>query len=193
MYFCEKCRYLYNITKDVKNKQFGGKINDALTALLNKYNNNIHIEEKDLKKLNGRDLKYDDRYDGMSKKEQKKLISLIKSIDKSFFVEEQVVEPKIGSNSAYFICKYCKYSKPIKPGTLIYSKNYNTNSSSEIDDYTYAIYDQTLPRVRNYICKNSKCESHKNDSVREAVLTKNTSDQIVYICTSCSTNWINIL
>lgn len=194
MFFCDKCRYLFNVTKDVKSKQIGGKINEALNIIFNKYNNNEQIQEKDLKKINGKDILDDERYENMTKKDQRKLVSLVKSIDKNFFVEQtQPVETKIGSNLAYFICKYCKNSKPIKPGTLIYSKNYNATSSAETDDYTFAIYDQTLPRTKNYMCKNPDCESHKNDSVKEAVLTKNSIEQIVYICVSCSTNWIDAL
>jgi len=193
MFFCEKCRYLYNVTKDVKSKQAGGRINEALTNIFTKYQNNEKFEEKDLKRIKGKDLTDDDRFDEMTKKEQRKLISTVKAVDKNFFVEEPEIEKKIGSNVAFFICKYCKHPKPIKPGTLIYSKSYSTNGSVETEDYTYAIYDQTLARTRNYICKNPKCESHKNDAVREAVLTKNITDQIVYICTACSTNWVNTI
>ena len=193
MFFCEKCRYLFNVTKDVKSKQIGGRINEALTTIFNKYNSSQAIEDRDLKRIKGKDLLEDERFEDMTKKEQRKLISTVKSVDKNFFDEEKTAEPKIGSNIAYFICKYCKNSRPIKSGTLIYSKNYSMDSSVETEDYTYAIYDQTLPRTRNYICKNTKCESHKNDAVKEAALTKNTSEQIVYICTACSTHWVNAL
>ncbi len=56
MFFCEKCRYLYNVTKDVKSKQIGGKINEALTNIFNKYNNNEQLSDTDLKKIKGKDL-----------------------------------------------------------------------------------------------------------------------------------------
>jgi DNA-directed RNA polymerase subunit M/transcription elongation factor TFIIS len=194
MFFCEKCRYLFNVTKDVKSKQIGGRINEALTSLFGKYNNNEQLEEKDLRRIKGKDLLEDERFEDLTKKEQRKMISYVKSFNKNFFVEEELpVETKIGSNAAFFICKYCKNSKPIKPGTLIYSKNYGGESSIETEDYTFAIYDQTLPRTKNYICKNPKCESHKNDAVKEAALTKNGLYQIVYICTACSTHWVNVI
>ncbi|XWV26625.1 putative DNA-dependent RNA polymerase subunit rpb9 [Tupanvirus soda lake] len=192
MFFCEKCRFMFNVTKDVKSKQIGGRINEALTNVFNKYFNNEPLQERDLKRIRGKDLLDDERFEDMTKKEQRKMMSWVKSLDRNFFVEEEApAEPKVGSNAAFFICKYCKNSKPIKPGTLIYSKNYGTDGSSETEDYSYAIYDQTLSRTRNYICKNPKCESHKNDNVREAALTKNAMDQIVYICTSCTTYWVN--
>lgn len=194
MFFCEKCRYMFNITKDVKSKQVGGKINNALTVIFDKFKKNEQIIEDDLNKIKGKDILEDERFEMMSKKDQKKMMSQVKSIDKTFFVEEEeTAEPKIGSNVAYFICKFCKNNKPIKPGTLIYSKNYSTVVSVETDDYTYAIHDQTLARTKNYICKNPKCETHKDDSLKEAILTKNATDQIVYVCCHCSTDWVNAL
>ena len=193
MFFCEKCRYLFNVTKDIKSKQMGGKINESLTNILNKYSKNEKIIERDLKNIKGKDLLNDERVENMTKKEQKRLMSTLKAVDKNFFVEEEIVEPKIGSNIAYFICKYCKNYKQIKPGTLIYSKNYGTNNASETVDYTYMIHDQTLPRTRTYICKNADCETHKDDTNKEAVMTKNELDQLVYVCTVCETNWINVI
>lgn len=191
MFFCEKCHYLYNVTKDVKSKQIGGKINETLTNIYNKYSNNEPLEEKDLKRIKGKDLLEDDRFENMTKKEQRKIISFVKAVDRNFFAqEEEPTKTKIGNTSAFFICKYCENSKPIKPGTLIYSKNYNTVDSTDVDDYTYAIYDQTLPKTRDYICKNEKCKTHSNPDIKEATLTKNARDQIVYICNICSTYWI---
>lgn len=191
MFFCEKCRYMFNITKDIKSKQSGGKINNALAVIFNKYNNTEKIEEKDLKKLKLPNILDDERFEKLNKKDQKKLMSQIKATDKTFFDEEEIEKPiKIGTNVAYFICKFCKNHRLIEPGTLIYSKNYNT-ATIETEDYTYACYDNTLVRTKNYICKNPNCETHQKDSLKEAVLTKNTLDQIVYVCCHCSTNWID--
>jgi hypothetical protein len=182
---------MFNVTKDVKSKQIGGKINDTLTNIFNLYYNNEPVYDQDIKRIKGRDLLDDERFENMTKKEQRKMISWIKTLDRNFFVEEVDNKTSNINNVAYFICKFCKNSKPIKPGTLIYSKNYGTPGASEVEDYTYAIYDSTLARTRNYICKNSKCESHKNDSLREAALTKNAMEQIIYICTNCRTHWIS--
>ena len=192
MFFCEKCRYLFNVTKDVKSKQIGGAINEALTNIFDKIKNNEPLTESDLVEIKGKDLVADERFEIMNKKDQRKIISMVKAIDKSFFVEQETSN-KVPTNIAYFICKYCKNFKPIKPGTLIYSKNYNINNSAEAEDYTYAIYDQTLARTRNYICRNTKCETQQDDSIKEAVITKNANDQLVYVCTNCSTFWSTIV
>jgi hypothetical protein len=197
MFFCEKCRYLYNVTKDVHGKQTGGKTYETLTKLLEKFKKNEKIVEEDLGKIEGKELLDDERFENMTKKDQRKLISIVKGINKDFFATSNSNSSnnrkKIGGNVAYFICKYCRFYKPIEPGTIIYSKNYGYDSSIETEDYTYAVYDQTLPRTKNYVCKKPTCESHKNDEVKEAIITKNTAEQIVYICTNCLTSWIYTL
>lgn len=190
MFFCDKCRYMFNVTKDVKNNQRGGKMNNAIQALFDKFRENKPLEDKDLVKLKGKDITDDQRFDTLTKKDQRRIISWIKSYDRSFFNEEQK-EDIIGTNAAFFICKYCKNSKPIKPGTLIYSKNYDSINTNEEEDYALAINDLSLARTRNYICKNPECSTHDstNSTTKEAVLTKNKMEQIVYICTTCTTNW----
>lgn len=194
MFFCENCRYSFNVTKDVKSKQVGGKINTSLTKLFDKIKNNEPLSAEDLENIKGRHILEDERYENMSKKDQRKIVSMIKAINKNFFVND-TEEGKVGTNVAYFICKYCKNFKPIKPGTKIYSKNYASNNSGENEDYTYTIYDNTLARTRNYICKNSKCPTHKDETnmSKEAILTKNSMDQVVYVCTVCSKHWANTL
>lgn len=153
MFFCDKCRYLFNVAKN-------------------------------------------DRFDSTNKKEKDQVKKAVPKNNDKKTEKYQDNEPKnqetdFGSTTAYFFCKNCKNYKPIKPGTLIYSKNYNATNSVEMEDYTFSIYDQSLARTRNYICRNKNCATHKDDTNKEAVLTKNKSEQIVYICTVCSTNWIN--
>lgn len=189
MIFCDKCRYLYNITKDLKSKQIGGKINEAVTNIMEKYKNKEEITEKDLKKIKGKHILQNNGFDGMTKKDQRKFMSTIRSVDKNFFIEEEKQTSKVGASIVYFMCKYCGNSKPIKPGTLIYSEKYSGQNTADIEDYSNLIYDQTLPRTKNYICKNENCETHNDDSIKEAILIKNMSDQIVYVCTSCITSW----
>jgi hypothetical protein len=195
MFFCEKCRYLYNITKDVKAKQSGGKADELVSNIFDKYSKGEEITLKDVKKLSAADIFESDQFLALNKKEQKKFITAMRNLDSRFGEEESDDEQthKAGTNIAYFICKFCGNNKPIKPGTLIYSKSYNTNLTSEDENYTYAIYNVTLPRTRNYVCKNAKCETHKDDSLKEAVITKNSLYQVVQICCACSSFWTNAI
>ncbi|AEQ60391.1 hypothetical protein [Acanthamoeba polyphaga mimivirus] len=190
MIFCEKCRYSFNITKDVKSVQVGGKVNIALNNLFGKFNKNQQIVESDLSKLKVTDVLYDERFENMTKKDKKKMMSLIKSVNKSFF-QEVGGQGELNTNKAYFICKYCKNYRPIEAGTTIYTKNYDTTDNSDIENYSFYIHDHTLQRTKNYICKNKDCKTHQNDNLKEAVLAKNSADQLVYVCTACTTHWIN--
>jgi len=189
MFFCDKCGYLFNITKDVKSKQVGGKINKALNVIFEKFTSGDKIAEEDLVNVKGEDITNDERYDLMNKRDQRKVISTIKAIDKNFFAVDEEAEKKIGSNIAYFICRFCKNYQKIEPGTLIHSKTFNTSQTDEGEDYSYSVHDSTLARTKNYVCKNLKCETHKDISLREAALTKNSMDQIIYVCVSCGTHW----
>jgi DNA-directed RNA polymerase subunit M/transcription elongation factor TFIIS len=190
MFFCDKCGYLFNITKDVKSKQVGGKINKALNVIFEKFVSGDKISEEDLVNVKGNSILEDERYDSMNKRDQRKVISLIKAIDKNFFAVDEETEKKIGSNVAYFICRFCKNYRKIEPGTLIHSKTFNTNQTDEGEDFSFAHLDPTLARTKNYVCKNPKCATHSDISLREAALSKSASDQIVYICTQCETHWI---
>jgi hypothetical protein len=189
MLFCEKCRYAYNVTKDVNNKQIGGKVNNALNSLFEKFSANEEIRESDIKRLKAKDIMDDERYDTMNKKNQKRFVSNIKAIDKNFFVQDE--EGEDASSGAYLICRFCKNSKPIEPKTFIYSKTYGSATVLEIEDYSQMIWDYSLPRTRNYICKNSKCPTHKDPDLKEAVITKNKAERAVYICTECKTHWVS--
>lgn len=190
MFFCDKCGYLFNITKDVKSKQVGGKINKALNVIFEKFTSGEKISEEDLANVKGNSILEDERYDVMNKRDQRKVISLVKAINKNFFVVDEETEKKIGSNTAYFICRFCKNYRKIEPGTLIHSKTFNTSTTNEGEDYTFAHLDPTLARTKNYVCKNADCDTHKNILLREAALTKNSMDQIVYVCIACSTHWV---
>lgn len=171
----------------MKNKQVGGEISNALDSVFFKFSNSEFLDKADLESLTLRDVKNDPRFDvKMNVKRQTKFKSWIKNADPQFMIEDA----KGPSNSnAYFICKRCFNTKPIEPGTVIYSENSGGNVN---EDYTYTIHDPTLCRTRNYICKNKKCPSLTDDSLKEAVITKNSIDQVVHICTACTTSWAGI-
>jgi len=202
MPFCEKCGYSYNITKDVKNKQSGGKTNIALNILFDKIAIGESLSKSDLKRIKPTDIYDDERFDALNKKNQKKMLSVIKAADKDFFsiADSDGSDDSDGSATtvsvpaavgAQFICKYCRHSKPIDPVTFIYSKTYGSATATNLDDYTYMIHDMSLGRTRAYNCKYAKCETHSKPSMKEAIMTKNPMDQVIYVCTTCGTDWID--
>lgn len=194
MSFCEKCRYIRGITKSETNSKSHSKISESLDKIFDKFTKKEEITEDDLKKIKATDILSDDRYDLIKGKDQKKLVSIIKAIDKNFFVEDDTgksTSESQGATVAYFSCKFCNNSTKIQPGTVIYLKKFGLGANNAIEDYTYVVHDNSLARTHTYICKNTKCPTHKDLSVREAILIYNLSEQLVYICTACNTSWIN--
>lgn len=185
MFFCKKCGFSNNYTKDVKNKKTNTSTNyEGIAKIFEKFMQGEEIVENDLKQIKGSQLLKDDKYDVMNKKDQRKFMSVIKNINKNFFVDHADEDNNDNTNIAYYICKYCNFQEPIDPGTIIYTKKYNTNMY-DIDDYSYLVYSNTLARTKNYICKNKKCDTHNDINLREAVITKNESDRIIYVCCVC--------
>jgi DNA-directed RNA polymerase subunit M/transcription elongation factor TFIIS len=187
MFFCEKCHYLYNVAKDIRSRQVGGRVNNALNRLFEKFQLNEPFQEEDLQGLRSADLLNDERFENLNKKDQKKMMVLIKNVSKYFFQDDP--EEEIGSNVAYFVCKFCRNYRKIEPGTIIYARYYGTARSDDLEDYSYAANDPSLARTRLYICPNPECPTHKNPNLREAALTKNDREQIIYICTVCQFYW----
>lgn len=189
MFFCKKCGYSNNYTKDtISKKSNETKKYEEVTNIFEKYMGNEELTEEDIENIMPIQLLQDERYDRMNKKDQRKFMMAVKNVDKKFFADDsENDENDSEQNVAYFICKYCNFTDPIKPGTVIFSKQYNLDSriSTEIEDYSHIIHSRILPRTKNYICKNIICDTHKNIDSREAVITKNNADRVIYVCTVC--------
>jgi hypothetical protein len=101
-------------------------------------------------------------------------------------------------------CSNCGFSDLVKPGTKIL--NISTmlpkmskpllHSVSNLSSYLTIRYknminDPTLPRTNNYACPNKQCNTHDNESLKEAAWFKPymNSHNIITICKSCNTLW----
>jgi hypothetical protein len=98
------------------------------------------------------------------------------------------------SLSAYRICKNCSYYEKLVGKTLVLSRMNMGSSMSGVQDlskYKYMIYDKTLPHTRDYVCKNEKCASHKDNTKRDAVWFRPQSNSYstCYACVTCSMVW----
>ena len=91
-----------------------------------------------------------------------------------------------------FFCSNCGYKKKINDSLKLYELNKN-NSISElttIEDNKILAQDPTLPRTKDYICKNINCISHKDKKNREAVYFRDPKNfSINYICNVCYYKW----
>jgi hypothetical protein len=90
-------------------------------------------------------------------------------------------------------CANCGFSQQIEPGTQILSRASDKIATEYLDQTKYKdmIYDNTLPLTRKYICPNKTCESHTDNSKKEAAWFKPSlhSYGIKYICKTCKVVW----
>jgi hypothetical protein len=97
--------------------------------------------------------------------------------------------------SKYIIkCTSCGENYILHPETIIYSLNFGKQQTSFNDDnIDLKLYDQTLPRTKDYICPNSKCETNKksfNNNDKEAIFYRaSKSYHMKYACVNCKTSW----
>ena len=98
---------------------------------------------------------------------------------------------KDNKDASSFICTNCGYSKPIEPGTNLYTRLSDDQVQLySSNDYSNIVHNDTLPRTRNYTCPNKNCSTHKSPGTREAVFfRKSNTYKVVYICTVCETSF----
>jgi hypothetical protein len=93
------------------------------------------------------------------------------------------------------VCSTCGTEYLLNPETIIYSINFKKQSSSyNDDDIDLRLYDQTLPRTKDYICPNSKCETNDkkfDNANKEAVFYRAYQTyHMKYACLNCKASWI---
>ena len=178
MFFCPKCNFSLDITKNIPNEISNnievGNPKDLIDLFLdNEIDGNLKItfQKKDL----------------LSSKEFKKLELEIQNDIQNKFDEIT----NIGFNKAYFLCNNCQFITKLEAGIKLYEVS-NTSKYTKNDIVKNKIDDNTLPRTKDFICPNSKCISQKNDINKEAVFYRlnKESYNLKYVCTSCETSWL---
>ena len=89
-------------------------------------------------------------------------------------------------------CKNCGFKKQINESIKLYEFNVNDkiNNIRTLEDNKLICMDPTLPRTRDYDCKNVNCVTHKNPKDKEAVFIRiPKSYNLTYICTKCNFSW----
>jgi hypothetical protein len=186
MEFCPKCNNIMDIGKTAPKISFAltpntvSTDNDTtITKLFQAYKNGEDISKYNI------DIKIITSSPEFTKLKDTQKNDLLKKI-KSSEIDESV--------TAYRICRNCSYYDRLSNRTLILSRmNLEASLSGVVDlkKYKYIIHDRTLPHTRDYICKNEKCESHKNHEKRNAVWFRPllNSYSTYYGCLSCETIW----
>jgi hypothetical protein len=177
MFLCPKCSYAYDIRKtsgtsvliEVDKPNFIFKILDE--------NLDNYIFTFDKKKLTNTK-----RFNALDKNLQEKLL---KNFDKK--------QQKEVNFLAEFYCTNCGNKEPITKSTKLYE--INKQSEGKIyspEEIEIIINDPTLPRTKNYNCKNKNCETIKNENLKEAVFFKENNFktyQLYYACCHCKYHW----
>lgn len=190
MQFCPKCDNIMDIGKSAPKVSLAiatpntvsteTKTNDdEITKLIQLFKNGDDISNFNI------DIKLvtaSDEFKKLKETQQKELLKILKSTE----VDETL--------SAFRICKNCSYFERLIGRNLVLSRMSSEASISGIVDlskYRYMIHDKTLPHTRDYVCKNDKCESHKNHEKRNAVWFRPilNSYSTYYGCVTCGEIW----
>ena len=178
-FICTKCQFLLSITKS-------SNTNLIKISTPSEFMNAIKLDEV---------VEYDivltrDELDTFLTKKN------TKTTDKEKILEQY---DNMRSNkqiiSKYIIkCTSCGENYILHPETIIYSLNFGKQQTSFNDDnIDLKLYDQTLPRTKDYICPNSKCETNKksfNNNDKEAIFYRaSKSYHMKYACVNCKTSW----
>ena len=87
-------------------------------------------------------------------------------------------------------CQNCGYSKVLEETIKLYEYNVNdTNYSKTLDDNKLLCLDPTLPRTRDFTCKNSSCSTLKGGTKEAVFMRIPKSYNLTYICTTCYHSW----
>ena len=172
MYFCPECSFSLDISKTSgieedtrkeleKPKDAIKRLDKDLTKYKPKFTKNKLINDKGFQKLNN---------------EEKQRLEVLFSFSFS---------------NAEFKCQNCGYNDVIKKTISLYSLDNNENVKiNTIEDNKIIAADRTLPRTRDYNCKNLECSTHKNPNDKEAVFYREGNNyEVNYICTKCFFGW----
>ena len=163
-FICKHCNFLLTIKKIINNKMLNNP-NDLLYAIKNP--DQIY------------ELKFDKSIleTFLDKKE-------IKDVDKKKYLKffDLIYQKKNLANIYLLHCSTCGSEYNLEPETIIYTLNLkNQEIMFDDDDIDLKLYDNTLPRTKDYICINKMCETNQenfNTINKEAVIYRAKSSYI---------------
>lgn len=190
MFFCPQCNYALDITKTLPQTETGTTKQLVPQQIISNINEFVTNVLKKPEELNNASLGFqvnsltsNAKYKKLSKQNQELVLSKF----------NEITNKTSGKHGVYFICKYCGYSSPIKKGTIIYNKNISKEQQvTSLENYDLKCIDPTLPRTKDYICKNAECptQDKKHEDEKEAVFFRpKHSYEVTYVCCVCKKGW----
>ena len=177
--FCPDCMYSLGINKksSLENSDLTtiDKIDEFLKLFTSKkYDKNLYQIgfSKD-------DLIKDKKYNKLTSQDKSKIMLLFQSL---------II-------NAELTCNNCGYKSDILETKKLYEYNISdaVNLVRTLDDNKLITQDATLPRTRDYVCKNVSCATNDSKSKvnKEAVRIRTPKNfNVEYICTSCYYSWV---
>jgi len=157
---------------DITEQDGGSSTQEIITKLLDG-DDDLFISNSFINKYNTSNV-----YRDLPDKDKKKVNKIVKQLKKE----------STGTNKFNLKCPNCLFHEELKPGTMLYKNNYIFEGDNEIEDLTHMVNDPRLLHFNNYVCKNDKCETHKDGNLKDAVLIPDRIKQItIFICTVCET------
>lgn len=178
VFFCPDCHYSLGINKATATDNFEddreeiSSINDALKLLAKK-----DINLSDYKATFPKN-------DILKNKKYQKLPVKEKNLLSQLFINK--------ISEAELSCSNCGHKKQIDETLKLYEFNVNDKSNNirTLEDNKLLTLDPTLPRTRDYVCKNVNCVTHKSKDLKEAVFLRlPKSFNLSYICCKCHYSW----
>lgn len=172
MEFCSNCNYVYDLSN----------ISDDSSKLVS-ISQLLDILKKKPKSLSKYSVK-----ESREELEKNKDFSKIYSKDKENI--DKLLNQLFTKSLIGFKCSNCGNIKKIDTTFLLFKEDRRKTSSNLDFDPSVLIKDPTLPRTKDYSCKNIKCPSIKKPEMKEAVFIRNKNTyNLTYICTVCSSSW----
>jgi acetone carboxylase gamma subunit len=178
MYFCPKCNFLLDITKKVPGQNIN-EISSVDEFIQKSLNNDLDNIVKI--KFSSNDLSKSNTYKKLSIEEQELVNNKY-----DIYTKDNIV-------NAYFYCDNCNYNTKLEAGTIIFKTSTTENAEEDNSVLLSRVLDKTLPRTKDFICPNTKCDTNKklNSKDREAVFYRPNSNSynLKYVCCTCKTSW----
>ena len=179
-FICTKCQFLLTITKSSNTNIIKISTPSEFINIINSENvanYELILEKKELEKfISGKK--------NINTSEKQKILEKYDEM----ITNKQIISKYI------FKCTSCGENYILQPETIIYSLNFNKQQTSFNDDnIDLKLNDNTLPRTKDYICPNNKCETNEknfNTSNKEAIFYRTSkSYHMKYACVNCKTSW----
>lgn len=120
-----------------------------------------------------------------------KLKTKIKPSSKSKTNSQQLNQnttKNVYKKESYFYCKSCGYSITILPKTLIFSRGSANKYFSKGQEFYNDV--SIYPISKNYNCLNKNCKTHKEPSLKNAVMHRTPGEYVInYKCNECDYTW----